>query len=50
VDFPESEEDEAWRHAEQLCRGLGLKGDIALLRTASPRFVERIQRDMRVIS
>jgi predicted nucleotidyltransferase len=50
VDFPESEEGEAWRHAEQLCRGLGLKGDIALLRTASPRFIEHIQRDMRVIS
>ena len=49
VDFPEHQEDEAWRHAESLCRTLGLKGDIALLRTASPRFVEHIQRDMRVI-
>ena len=50
VDFPAHEQDEAWRHAEQLCRSLGLKGDIALLRTASPRFVEHIRRDMRVIS
>jgi predicted nucleotidyltransferase len=50
VDFPEHEESAAWDLAEAACQRLELEVDLRSWRTASPRFLEHIQRDMKVIS
>lgn len=50
VDFPDREESGAWDFVETACRRLGLKVDVRSWRTASARFLQHIQRDMKVIS
>jgi len=50
VDFREPEEAAAWDFAEIACQRLELKVDLRSWRTASPRFLQHIQRDMKVIS
>lgn len=49
VDFPEGQETDAWRFAEDACWELGLKADIGVLRTRSQAFIDHIQGDMKVI-
>lgn len=49
VDFPDSEESDAWHFVEAACRRLELKADLRFWRTASARFLHHIERDMRVI-
>jgi len=50
VDFPEHEESAAWDFAEAACRRLELRVDLRSWRTASPRLLQHIHRDMKIIS
>jgi predicted nucleotidyltransferase len=49
LDFPEDRLAEAWRHAERVCRDLGLRPDLCPLVWCGTEFAARVRADAVVL-